>query len=87
MIVSGLGYDFLFKSVISYCAPVARPFTGLKIVCANPNFLSQTKRRFAFSKFSFSVDTKHFGVALNVIQFYPAQSILGSIEGQGIRIF
>ena len=52
-----------FWQVPIFCA---RTKMNLHIV-PGPNFLYQTKRCFAFSKFSFSADTKSVGVALNEI--------------------
>ena len=85
------------------------PSTGPKIVCDGPNvmcqnkiyldiepfpnFLRQTKKLFAFSKFIFSGSVIFFGVAPNAIQFLvwlkifgPVQNILGPVKGQGINI-
>ena len=66
-------------------------FTGPKMFCAGPNFLShtvtnilcQTNRWFEFSKIGFCADTKVFEGALNAVKFLgwlkkfgPAQNIL-----------
>ena len=72
------------------------PSTGLKIVCAGPNILCQTKiyldivpvpnflcwtkRWFVLSKFHFSADTKSFGVALNAIKFLVVHKIFGPTQ-------
>ena len=71
-----------------------RPFTGPKMFCAGPNFLSQSQNLIAFSagtkinftecKSSFCLATickKKIGLAQKI---GPAQNILEPIKGQGI---
>ena len=67
------------------------PKTDLHIVPV-PKLFFQTKRWFAFSKFTFSASKKIFGVALNTVLFLVwhkifrlAQNILWLVKGQGIR--
>ena len=67
------------------------PFTGPKIFCASPNFLSHPK-----SLTAFSASSKTFVPAQKLIllngnhlfvwhkMFGPAQNILGPVKGQGI---
>ena len=45
-------------------------FARARAIVTVPNFLCQTKRWFAFGKFSFCAVTKSFGAELNVIQFW-----------------
>ena len=76
-------FEFQFWTAKTKFRPC--PSTGPKIVCDGPNvmcqnkiyldiepfpnFLCQTKKWFAFSKFIFSGRANFFGVALNAIQF------------------
>ena len=67
------------------------PFTGPKMFCAGPNFLSHPKNLTAFSDSS-----KTFVPAQNLLdanhlfvwhkKFGPAQNILGPVKGQGLCI-
>ena len=64
-----------------------RPSTGHKIIWAGPNVLCQSKRWFAFRKFSVCAGTKSFAAGLNTIQFLVwSPNILGLVEGQGINL-
>ena len=56
------------------------------------NILCQTNRWFEFSKIGFYAGTKVFEEALNAVKFLgwlkkfgPAQIVLGSVKGHGIR--
>ena len=72
------------------------PFTGPKMFCAGPNFLSQPKylfqsQTFAFIEIGFSAGTKVFEEPQNAVKvlgwlkkFGPAQNILGPVKEQGI---
>ena len=69
------------------------PFTGPKMFCADPNFLSQPKNLTAFSPSSKTVVRAQRTILLNanhlfVLQkmFGQAQNILGPVKGQGIRL-
>ena len=79
---------------------MACPFTGRKMFCMGPNFLSQPKNLRAFSVSSktciqknwFLSQPKFFEGALNAVKFLgwlkklgPAQNILGPVKGQGIN--
>ena len=79
------------KEVQIYLMPC--PFTGPKMFCADPNFLSQPKNLTAFSPSSKTVVRAQRTILLNanhlfVLQkmFGKAQNILGPVKGQGIRL-
>ena len=55
------------------------PFTGPKMFCAGPNFLSQPKNLFTFC--ARQKDDLHSAKLF----FVPAQNILGFVKGQGIN--
>ena len=70
------------------------PFTGHKMFCADPNFLSQPKNLTAFSASSktFVLEQHHLFVWHKMFvtgtickKFGPAQNILRPVKGQGIR--
>ena len=67
------------------------PFTGPKMFCAGPNFLSQPKNLTAFSASSKTFVLAQKPILLNAYhifvwhkKFGPAQNILGPLKGQGI---
>ena len=67
------------------------PFTGPKIFCAGPNFLSQTKNLTAYSSSSKPFVLAQKPILLNANHLFawhkkigPAQNILGPVKGQGI---
>ena len=67
------------------------PFTGPKMFCAGPNFLSQPKNLTAFSASSKTFVPAQKPILLNANhlfvwhkKFEPAQNILGPVKGQGI---
>ena len=66
------------------------PFTGPKIICAGPNFLSRPKNLTAFSSSSETFVLAQKTILLNANQLFvwhkkfgPAQKILGPVKGQG----
>ena len=68
------------------------PFTGPKMFCASPNFLSQSKNSIAFSASSKTFVPAQKPILLNANhlfvrhkKFGPAQNILGPVKGQGIK--
>jgi hypothetical protein len=75
------------------------PFTGPKMFCAGPNFLSQPKNLTAFSASS-KTNANHLFVWHKMFitatithkflvwhkTFGPAQNVLGPVKGQGITI-
>ena len=78
-----------FELVQKFCA---WPNIYLHILAVT-NILNQTKRWFAFSKIVFCAGTKLFEEALNAVKFLGwlkkfglAQSILGHVKGQGIKV-
>ena len=69
------------------------PFTGPKMFCAGPNFLSQPKNLAAFSASSKTFVPAQKPISLNANnllvwhkKFGPAQNSLRPVEGRGIRI-
>ena len=66
------------------------PFTGPKMFCAGPNFLSQPKKLTAYSK-PFVLAQKPILLNTNHLlvwhkKFGPAQNILEPVKGQGITV-
>ena len=66
------------------------PFTGPKMFCASPNFLSQPKNLTAFSASSKPFEPAQKSILLNANhlfvwrkKFGPAQNILGPVKRQG----
>ena len=69
------------------------PFTGPKMYCAGPNFLSQPKNLTAFSASSKTFGPVQKTILLNANhlfvwhkKFGPAQNILGPVKGHGISL-
>ena len=69
------------------------PFTGPKMFCAGPNFLSQPKNLTAFSASSKTFVPEQKPILLNANHLFvwrkmfgPAQNILGPVKGQSIRL-
>ena len=70
------------------------PFTGPKMFCASPKFLSQPKNLTAFSASSKSFVPAQKPILLNANhlfvwhkKFGPAKNFLGPVKVQGIRPF
>jgi hypothetical protein len=78
------------------------PFTGLKMFCAGPNFLSQIKnvftycgshkhfvadKKMTFSKVGFCAGTKCSQIFGLTQKFGPAQNILGPVKRQDISLW
>ena len=70
------------------------PFTGPKMFCAGPNYLSQPKNLTAFSGSSKTLVPAQETILLNTNhrlvwhkKFDPAQKFLGPVKGQGIRFW
>ena len=70
------------------------PFTGPKMFCAGPNFLSQPQNLTAFSASLKTFVPVQKTILLNANhlfvwhkKFGPAQNILGPVKGQGISDF
>ena len=67
------------------------PFTGHKMFCTSPNFLSQPKNMTAFSASSETFVLAQKPILMNANHLFvmhkmfgPAQNILGPVKGQGI---